>query len=81
MNQALVPERPTTRLARMHRERLDAAQAAAEPEYQSWLEELRWARDDRCPDRQFHDEVPADAKGPGFYSRCRRCGHNTILPF
>lgn len=52
----------------------------AEAEYQSWLELLRAARFWRCPDGGQHDDehIPDH---PTFWSRCKRCGHHTDLPF
>jgi hypothetical protein len=75
-------ERPDEALARIQRERREAAQdAAAEPEYQSWLYRLNARAIAYCPNTdRMHAEKPADPL-TGYAYVCTRCGHHSIFPF
>lgn len=63
--------------------RYSGAMDPAEIEYESWLIELAWTRDERCPNGDFHDyqSFYAEYRGVQCVYRCQGCDHHTAIPF
>lgn len=72
MTKRLPPLIAQTAPGRRARER-----AAAEIEYQSWLDELNTERIHHCPDGRLHDEAPVDPS-TGYAFVCVLCGHHSF---
>jgi len=61
-------------------QRQSEQRAMAEIEYASWLDDLREAREWRCPGGLPHNYDYSKLQA-GYAATCKYCGHQSAIPF